>query len=83
MAVLPTGLDVCVSDSTLHDFHLPREPGVVCPPDKSHVDWLTIPGATVEELLFAWQVEYAKVTRPMRVLLVAGLNDLIKGGGYG
>ena len=80
MAVLPTGLDVCVSDSTLHDFHFPRESGVECPPDTSHVDWLTIPGATVEELLFAWQVEYAKLARPMRVLLVAGLNDLVKGG---
>ena len=80
MAVLPTGLDVCVLDSTLHEFHLPREPGVVCPPDTSHVDWLTIPGATVEELLFAWQVEYAKLARPMRVLLVAGLNNLVKGG---
>ena len=51
----------------------------MCPPDNSHVDWLTIPGATVEELLFAWQVEYAKLARPMRVLLVAGLNDLLKG----
>ena len=79
LAVLPTGLNICVSDSTLHNFHLPREAGLVCPPDTSHVDWLTIPGATVQELLFAWQVEYAKDPKPMRVILVAGLNNLVKG----
>ena len=82
LAELDYGMDVCLSDSTLHDFHHPREPGLVCPPDSSHVDWLTIPGATVEDLLFAWQVEYGKVDRPMRILLVAGLNNLVKGGDY-
>ena len=79
LAELDYGLDICLSDSTLHEFHQPREQGVVCPPDSSHVDWLTIPGATVEELLFAWQVEYGRVERPMRILLVAGLNNLVKG----
>ena len=79
MAAMDYGLDICVSDSTLHEIHHPREPGVICPPDSSHVDWLTIPGATVEELLFAWQVEYGRVERPMRILLVAGLNNLVKG----
>ena len=81
MAVLPYGLDICVSDSTLHDIHHPREAGVECLPDTSHVDWLTIPGATLKQLLFAWQVEYAREDKPMRVLLMAGLNDLVKGGG--
>ena len=80
MAAMEYGLDICLSDSTLHEIHHPREPGVICPPDSSHVDWLTIPGATVEELLFAWQVEYGHEPRPMRILLVAGLNDLVKGG---
>ena len=80
MAVLPYGLDICVSDSTLHDIHYPKEAGVVCPPDKAHVDWVTVPGATVSQLLYAWQVEYARESKPMRVLLVAGLNDLVKGG---
>ena len=79
---LDYGLDICLSDSTLHDFHHPREHGVVCPPDSSHVDWLSIPGASVEELLFAWQVEYGHEERPMRILLVAGLNNLIKGGDF-
>ena len=40
-SVMDYGLDICLSDSTLHEFHLPKESGVVCPPDSSHVDWLT------------------------------------------
>ena len=82
LVAMPYGLDICLSDSTLHNFHQPRDPGVICPPDSSHVDWVTIPGAKVEDLLVAWRAEYSRVSRPMRVLLVAGLNDLIKGGDF-
>ena len=74
------GLNVCLSTSQLHEFHTPRDPDVSCPPDELHVDWLTIPGATIPTLETAWQVDYQKYTQPMRILLVAGLNDLIKGG---
>ena len=70
------GLDICLSDSTLHEFHRPKEPGVVCPADSSHVDWLTIPGAIVEDLLFAWQVEYGREMRHMRIM-EAGLTKLV------
>ena len=82
VAQLPYGLDVCVSTSQLHEFNQPREVGVVCPPDTSHVDWLTIPGAKIEDLILAWRLDYSKYTRPMRILLVAGLNDLAKGGSF-
>ena len=44
------------------------------------VDWLTIPGAKISDLELAWNIDYRYQTHPMRVLLVAGLNDLIKGG---
>ena len=74
------GLNICVSSSQLHSFHHPRDPSVVCPPDTSHVDWVTIPGAKISDLDLAWRVDYQQETRPMRILLVAGLNDLIKGG---
>ena len=74
------GLNVCVSTSQLHNFHFPREEGVVVPPDSIHVDWLTIPGATLKELSYAWRLDYHKEPRPQRVMLVAGLNDLIKCG---
>ena len=74
------GLNICVSDSTLHNFHQPRDRGVVCSPDTTHVDWVSIPGGKISDLDLAWRVEYHREPRPMRILLVAGLNDLIKGG---
>ena len=74
------GLNICVSSSELHTFHQPRDSSVVCPPDSSHVDWVTIPGAKISDLLLAWRADYQKEVRPMRILLVAGLNDLVKGG---
>ena len=76
------GLNVCLGASQLHEFHVPREPDVTCPPDFLHVDWNTIPGATIPVLTHAYQVDYRKYTRPMRVLLVAGINDLLKGGDF-
>ena len=79
-ARLTYGLNVCVSTSQLHNFHFPREEGVVVPPDSTHVDWITIPGATIDQLSYAWRLDYHREQRPQRVLLVAGLNDLIKGG---
>ena len=75
-----TGLNICLGDSQLHEFHLPREPGVICRPDRTHVDWVTIPGATIPTLEYAYQVDYGRYKIPMRVLLVAGVNDLLKGG---
>ena len=74
------GLNVCLATSQLHDFHSPREDAVTCPPDDLHIDWVTIPGAKVSTLETAWQVDYGKSVRPMRILLFAGLNDLLKGG---
>ena len=74
------GLNVCLSTSQLHEFHTPRDPQVTCPPDAIHVDWITIPGATISALETAWFADYRKSERPMRVLLVAGTNDLLKGG---
>ena len=74
------GLNICISDSQLHQFHHPRDETLVCPPDTSHVDWLTIPGGTISDLDYAWRLDYHREARPMRILLVAGLNDLLKGG---
>ena len=77
------GLNICVSTSQLHNFHQPREPGVTCSPDPIHVDWLTIPGAVMSDLDYAWRIDYHRQPTPMRILVVAGLNDLIKGGTKG
>ena len=74
-----TGLNVCLSDSMLHNIHHPRDPTVVCPPDPFHVDWVTISGGTINDLTHAFIVDYWKETRPMRVLVSAGLNNLLRG----
>ena len=73
------GLNICLSTDQLHEFHHPSDPGVQCPPDDVHIDWLTIPGATIADLEFAWKIDYEKSKRPMRILLCAGINDLLKG----
>ena len=74
------GLNVLVGDSNLHNLHNPRgNIGPRCPPDKAHIDWLTVCGATIAELEHAWEIDYGKSVRPMRILLSGGLNDLIQG----
>ena len=75
-----TGLDICLSTSQLHDFHYPRERGVRCPPDTSHVDWVTIAGGTISDLTDAYYNDYKREKRPQRIVFFGGLNDLIKGG---
>ena len=74
-----TGLNVCLGDSQLHDVHHPRDVSVSCPPDSLHIDWVTVPGGSITDLEHAFSVDYAKQTRPMRILLTAGLNDIVRG----
>ena len=62
------GLNVCLSDSQLHNFHHPRDLTVTCPPDPFHVDWVTISGGTIPDLTHAFIVDYKRQPRPMRVL---------------
>ena len=73
------GLNVCVGTSQLHNLHHPRDSNVHCPPDPLHIDWVTVCGATIAELEYAWLLDYRRQPRPMRILLSAGLNDLAKG----
>lgn len=44
--------------------------------DPIHLDYITIPGATVKELHHAFRAEYGNIHRPVDVILVAGLNDI-------
>ena len=48
--------------------------------DLLHIDFLTIPGASVKHLRHAWNVEYRKLSSkiPVDVLLLAGTNDLMQ-----
>ena len=63
----------------LHNFHHPRDPSVVCPPDPFHVDWVTISGGTINDLTQAFIVDYWSQPRPMRVFVSAGINNLLRG----
>ena len=44
-----------------------------------HVDYLSIPGARLNELTAAWEIEYFDEPRPMDVILVAGIGNVMKG----
>ena len=73
------GLNVVLGTSNLHNFHQPRDPRVTCPPDPFHIDWVTISGGNISDLTHAFTVDYKKQSRPMRVFVTAGLNDLLRG----
>ena len=67
------GLNVLVSAGNLHDIHHPRDDRVRCPPDPIHIEWLTVCGATIADLQYAWELDYSKSNRPMRILRVLPL----------
>ena len=73
-------LNVCVSDSQLHNFHFPEDKSTVIPPDTCHIDWVTIPGASIRELCDAWRLDYHRERRASRILLVGGIDHLVNGG---
>ena len=72
-------LKICLSSSILHEFWEPRDSSVVYDGDSYHIDYLTIPGARIMDLVEAWKIEYFQETRPMDVFILAGLNNLVKG----
>ena len=68
-----TGLNVCLGDSLLHNVHHPLDPSVTCPADPFHIDWV------ISDLTNAFIHDYKRQTRPMRVFVSAGLNDILRG----
>ena len=74
-------IKLCLSGSTLHMFFAPPDkPGQQqYEGDKQHVDYVTIPGGTIEDLRHAFRVEYEEEPRAIDVLVVAGLNNILKG----
>ena len=73
------GLNVLVATSQLHNLHNPRDPSKMAKIDPFHIDWLTVCGATIPELEYAWRRDYDSCKYPMRILLSAGLDDLARG----
>ena len=69
-----------MSDFTLHEFFAPPSSAQVeYEGDKVHTEYVTIPGAKVEHLQHAFRLEYGKVKAGIDVLLVAGLNNVLRG----
>ena len=71
-----------VSDSTLHQFFAP--PGDIRAQyqgDTLHTDYITIPGACIDELYNAFRLdqELLPPDKPLDVVLVMGYSDLLKG----
>ena len=46
--------------------------------DPVHLDYVTIPGATVEQLQHAFEVQYRVIDLPLDVILVAGYNNILR-----
>ena len=65
-------IKICLSSSTLHEFWIEGWYGG----DKTHIDWLTSPGATIQSLEYMFRLDYHHEKKGMDVLLVAGLNNV-------
>ena len=73
-----------VGDSTVHQFFAPEGyTAAHYEGDLVHVDYLTIKGGYVHELIDAFRAEYEHLQqgKPLDVVLVAGYADLISGHG--
>ena len=68
-------LKICVSSTMLQKFWEKLQYGG----DTSHVDYLLIPGATINDLTAAWEIIFMEETRPMDVILIAGLTNMVEG----
>ena len=69
-----TRIPILISGSTVHEHYM--EGGY--PGDEQHVDYLTSPGAKIEDLEHMWLLDYADEKKPMDILLIGGLNNFRK-----
>ena len=66
---------VLMTSSMLHNWR--TSSSAIYTGDSFHVDTISIPGATLPNLVHAWEAEYKYSHRPVDVLVCAGLNDII------
>ena len=69
---------IIVSSSILNHWQGRRSANLY-PGDDMHIDYITIPGATIKDLHHAFISEFSGVYRPVDVLLVGGVNDVLQG----
>ena len=75
-------LNVILSDSTLHNFFAPLNPGSPeYEGDLVHVDYVTIAGGLIPELHHAYIHDYVDIPprKPLDVVVVAGDHDILEG----
>ena len=76
-------IKVIVTDSTLHQFYAP--PGYNATQqydgDIMHVDYISIPGASIDTLTHAFRLDYVEKVhqKSLDVVLVASYNDIVMG----
>ena len=76
-------IKVVVTDSTLHQFYAP--PGYSATQqydgDTMHCDYISIPGAIIDDLTHAFRLDYVEKVhpKPLDVVIVAGYNDMVNG----
>lgn len=75
-------LPIILSSSILNNWRAAKKEHSYCG-DTLHVDEITIPGATVQTLTHAFEAEYCRRPQPKDVLLVCGLNDILRGHSVG
>ena len=46
--------------------------------DPVHLDYITIPGATIEQLQHAFEVQYRGINQPLDVIFIAGYNNILR-----
>ena len=70
-------LKICVTDLALHEQW--EEDMIRNIGGDFQVEWISIPGARLSELMAAWEVEYRDEIRPMDVMVIGGVNNVAKG----
>ena len=69
---------VILTGSSMHDWSIiAKQEGYES--DSIHIDIISIPGATIKQLHHALEVKYGKADIPLDNLVVAGLNDILRG----
>ena len=75
-----TRYPILVTSSTLNNWQGTRSMNGY-EGDPIHIDVIAIPGACIAELTHAFKAEYGKMYRPVDILLVSGLNNVMSGQG--
>ena len=68
------------TNTVMHEFWAPKDQSnsYSYEGDRSHIEYITILGAKITDLINACKIEYFQNT-PMNMILIAGLSNILKG----